>query len=309
MWAHIVAGVSGVLGGFTVGVTAARRGEEFAQLLRRRGAEVISAPAIEIVPLADDTELVAATRALIDEPPQVVVVTTGVGFRGWWEAAAGWGLTEQLRTVLGGARVLARGPKAVGAIRGAGLREYWSPESESSAQVRDRLLAEGIEGVRIAVQLHGETTEWEPLPDLCAALRTAGADVVPIPVYRWQPPPDPAPMDHLIDAVISGNVDCLTFTSAPAVASLLTRSQQTQRLEAVLAALRGPVLAAGVGPITAGPLTRLEIPVTIPDRSRLAALVRHLETRLPRHAARLSEIQNDSVATEFTAENTIGKTP
>ena len=53
------------LNGFVVGVTAARRSEELAHLLERRGAEVLSAPALRIVPLADDSELLAATHACI----------------------------------------------------------------------------------------------------------------------------------------------------------------------------------------------------------------------------------------------------
>ena len=53
------------LAGFTVAVTAARRKEELGALLDRRGARVIYAPAIRIVPLSDDTELVAATREVL----------------------------------------------------------------------------------------------------------------------------------------------------------------------------------------------------------------------------------------------------
>ena len=53
-------------------------------------------PAIRIVPLADDTELLAATRSLLAAPVDVVVATTGIGFRGWIEAAEGWGLGARL---------------------------------------------------------------------------------------------------------------------------------------------------------------------------------------------------------------------
>src|ERR1700728_3592107 len=50
------------LAGYAVGITAERKREEFAAALERRGATVISAPAIRIVPLADDRELREATR-------------------------------------------------------------------------------------------------------------------------------------------------------------------------------------------------------------------------------------------------------
>lgn len=277
----------GCLAGFTIGITAARRADEFATLLVRRGADIVSAPAIRIIPLADDTELERVTRQLIVEPPQLTVATTGIGFRGWMEAAEGWGIAEELRATLAATRMLARGPKAKGAIRAAELREEWSPASESSAEVLDHLLAEGVEGVRIAVQLHGATTEWEPVPDFCEVLRCAGADVVPVPVYRWMPPEDQGPMDQLIEAIVTANLDCVTFTSAPAVASMLMRAKETGLLEGVLHALRGRVLAACVGPITAAPLEELGVATSIPGRARLGALARHVAEELPRRANRI----------------------
>lgn len=129
---------------------------------------MVHGPALRIVPLANDGELLSATKELIDEPPHIVVATTAIGFRGWVEAADGWGLGEALLARLGDTELLARGPKAKGAIRAAGLTEEWSPSSDSMAEVLDRLLEQGVEGRRIAVQLHGE-----PLPGFVEALRAA----------------------------------------------------------------------------------------------------------------------------------------
>src|SRR5689334_21717139 len=81
---------------FSVGVTAARRADELAALLERRGAVVQRAPALRIVPLPDDAELLAATKQLMDKGPDIVVATTAIGFRGWIEAAEGWGLGSGL---------------------------------------------------------------------------------------------------------------------------------------------------------------------------------------------------------------------
>ncbi|ANS27365.1 bifunctional uroporphyrinogen-III synthetase/response regulator domain protein [Rhodococcus opacus] len=273
--------------GFTIGITASRRAEEFATLLTRRGATVVHAPAIRIIPLADDTELERVTRQIIDNPPEIVVATTGIGFRGWMEAADGWGEAEELGRALASSRLLARGPKAKGAIRAADLREEWSPASESSAEVLDHLLGEGVEGKRIAVQLHGATTEWEPVADFCEVLRCAGADVIAVPVYRWTPLEDQAPMDRMIELIASGGLDAVSFTSAPAVASLLTRAKETGMIEMVLHSFRHRVLAACVGPVTAGPLRELEVPTTMPARSRLGALARHIAAELPRRANKI----------------------
>ena len=265
------------LAGYTVAVTAARRKEELGALLDRRGARVIYAPAIRIVPLADDADLVAATREVLDRPIDLVVATTGVGFRGWLEAADAWDLplVEHLRS----ARVLARGPKARGAIRGGGLVDAWSPESESSAEVLSHLIsgAEGsLEGRRIAVQLHGD-----PLPDLVAGLRAAGAEVLTVPVYRWVLPEDVGPVRRLVSTVVAGGVDAVTFTSAPAAASLLTVADELGLRDDLVTALTGRVLAVAVGPVTAGPLDAAGIQSVQPVRARLGALAREVVARLP----------------------------
>ncbi|MGY1814983.1 uroporphyrinogen-III synthase [Blastococcus sp. SYSU D00820] len=265
------------LAGYTVAVTAARRKEELGALLDRRGARVVHAPAIRIVPLADDAELVAATRAVLAAPVDLVIATTGVGFRGWLEAADAWDLP--LVQHLSGARVLARGPKARGAIRGGGLVDAWSPESESSAEVLEHLLsgAEGpLAGRRIAVQLHGD-----PLPDLVSGLRTTGAEVLTVPVYRWVPPEDVTPVHRLVRSVVAGGVDAVTFTSAPAAASLLQIAEELGERDRLVAAMRGRVLAVAVGPVTAAPLEAAGIPTRQPERARLGALAREVVARLP----------------------------
>lgn len=253
------------LAGFTVAVTADRRREELCALLERRGARVVLAPAVRIVPLPDDSASEEATRRCLEAPLDLVVATTGVGFRGWLSAAEGWGLARPLLERLAAARIVARGPKAKGALRAAGLIEEWSPESECSAEVLSHLIEGGVAGLRIAVQLHGD-----PLPELVGGLRNAGAHVIEVPVYRWAPPEDTAPLERLREQVASRQVDAVTFTSAPAVTSLLERDDDGE----ILNALREEVLAACVGPVCAAPLQRLGVPTVQPTRGRLGALVR-----------------------------------
>lgn len=269
----------GPLAGFTVGVTAARRADELGTLLERRGAAVLHAPALRIVPLADDSELLAATKDIIGQAPDIAVATTAIGFRGWVEAADGWGLGEDLLARLREVRILARGPKVKGAVRAAGLTEEWSPPSESMAEVLDRLLAEGVDGLRIAVQLHGE-----PLPGFVESLRAGGAEVVGVPVYRWLPPEDLGPVDRLIDAAVARTLDAVTFTSAPAAVSLLSRAEDRGLLDDLLAALGHDVLAACVGPVTALPLRERGLTTVQPARFRLGPLVQLLCQELPARA-------------------------
>ena len=268
------------LAGYTIGITADRRREELGTALERRGAKVVYGPAIQLVPLEDDTQLLEATRQCLAAALDYVVVTTGIGFRGWIEAAETWGMAPALIELLGGAQILARGPKARGAIRAAELREAWSPESESSHEVLEHMLANyELDGQRVAVQLHGE-----PLPDLVDSLRAAGANVIEVPVYRWVPPEDEQPLRRLIEATATASLDCVTFTSAPAAANFLRTADDLGVGNELRSALKEAVLCVAVGPVTAEPLVRADVPVVQPDRFRLGALVREVVEQLPARA-------------------------
>jgi uroporphyrinogen-III synthase len=263
------------LAGFSIVLTGDRRADEFGAALARRGATVLHAPVLRIIPLEEDTELLRATRALLDDPPDDVIVTTAIGFRGWIEAADAAGLAPELLTVLGRARLLARGPKARGAIRAAGLVEAWAAESETTGEVVKRLLGEGVAGHRVAVQLHGLPDE-----DLLAQLPAAGATMARIQVYRWGPSPDPVAVQRSIDATCAHTVDAVMFTSAPGSQAFLDAARHAGRFDDVVDALRVDVVAAAVGPVTAAPLRAVGLDPLVPDRFRLGALVRAVADHL-----------------------------
>ncbi|MDE0546899.1 uroporphyrinogen-III synthase [Microbacterium sp. C7(2022)] len=279
--------LSAALEGCTILIAVDRRSLELTAALERHGATVRTAPALTIVPHIDDDALLSATRDLIANPPAVVVVTTGVGFRGWMEAADEAGVLDDLHAALEGAQIVARGPKARGAIQQAGLVADWVAESETSAELGEYLLAQGMEGRRVAVQHHGSGADG--LDDL---FQTAGADVVSLTVYRWGPPPDPEVVRRSVIATAQGEVDAVLFTSAPGAAEWLA----TARREGVLDDIAdlsdtGRILMASVGPVTAGPLRRAGIEPLVADRGRLGSLVRAVVTHFGSgHAAHLPTV-------------------
>lgn len=262
--------LSAALDGCTVVIAVDRRSSELAAALERHGAVVRHAPALTIVPHIDDDALVAATRTLISDAPDIVVATTGVGFRGWMEAADEAGLADELHAALAGAQIVARGPKARGAIQQAGFTADWVAESETSAELGSYLLAEGVAGRRVAVQHHGSGADG-----LDELLGDAGADVVSLTVYRWGPPPDPAVVARSVVAAAQGEVDAVLFTSAPGAAEWIAAAGREGALEAIVdRSRRGRLLLAAVGPITAGPLQDAGIEPLVAERGRLGALVR-----------------------------------
>ena len=265
----------GDLTGVTIGVTAERRADEFIGALERNGATVRHAPMIHIVPLPDDTQLRAATETVLADGIDLLAVTTGAGFRGWVEAAEGWGLCDRLLTILTSAKIFTRGPKGKGAVRGRGLTEEWSAPEESNRQLFGHLLESGVKGKRIAVQLHGS-----PLPEFTSALADAGAELVEVQPYRWEWPADMEPAYRLLDGVIERKVQAIAFTSAPASSNMLALARRHGVYDELLEALRGDVACACVGPVTAAPLADAGVPTLQPERQRLGALVKLLVAEL-----------------------------
>jgi uroporphyrinogen-III synthase len=129
----------GALSGFTIAVTADRRAEEQAELIARRGGEVLLGPVIRTLPLGGESGLVRSTEALIADPPELVVLSTALGVRGWFSGAEGLGLDGDLLESLGRAEVLVRGPKARGASLTAGLEVDWSAPNATYAEVIEYL--------------------------------------------------------------------------------------------------------------------------------------------------------------------------
>lgn len=206
-----------VLTGTRILVTAQRRATDLSSALMRRGAEVDKAATLGVEAHIDEQTLVWRTRKLIADPPDIVVVTTGIGFRSWLETAETMGLREPLHRVLAKARIVARGPKARGAIQATGLVADWVAESETSREMAEYLVAEGVDGLRIAVQHHGAGDDG-----LESTLTEAGASTVSLVVYRWGPPPDPEAVVKSVREVASGGYDTVVFTSAPGASAWLS---------------------------------------------------------------------------------------
>jgi uroporphyrinogen-III synthase len=272
------------LDGFRIGVTAARKVDEQRTLLERRGAEVSCAPVLSTDPnQVDDNELRAATTDVLSRPIDMFLATTGIGMKTWFAAADSWGMADELVAAIAQAQILARGPKSVGALRHRGLRELWAPQSECFEDVLAHLRGRELAGMRIVVQEHGQS-----LSMVAHALRRRGADVSVVTVYRVAGAADPEPMFKLIDLIADRRLDAVTFTSAPAVAALMDATGPTGRREAVITAFQDDVVASCVGPVTAAAFELWGVPTVFPERSRLAAMVKQLETELPSRRSGLS---------------------
>lgn len=206
---------------------------------------------IRTLPLSDEPALRSATLELMGRPPDVLVLCTALGTRGWFSAAEGLGLDIGLASALRGAEVIARGPKAAGAAVALGVHVSWVTPEATYGEVIEHLAGRGAirddgTAVRVAVQLDGRDSSG-----MCESLTTLGYDVVPVRVYRSTLPDDTGPADRIISAVEERLVDAVTFTSANAVDNFVELARRDGTWPQVLGALNSGVIVCCVGPVTA----------------------------------------------------------
>lgn len=263
------------LAGRRVAVTAHRRADDQIAALRRQGAEVIHAATMQIVPVAEDTQLVADTEAMLAADIRALLVTTGQGFGTWLDALPPE-LRERTERLIAGIDVFCRGPKARGAVRQRGFADPAVAPGETTASLVDVVLDAGVRDVPVGLQRHGYMPEKE-----LARLTGAGCSVHVVAPYRWLPGPDQEAVHVLIAEIIAGQLDAITFTAGPAVEALFAAARAADTLEALQGALRdGRCLAVAVGHVTAQPLQDADVPVIFPERERMGAMLRLLGERL-----------------------------
>jgi len=235
--------------GHLVAVTGHRRVEELAAHLQTLGAAVTRGPMMQTRPIAENGRLRASTQLVIARPPEYLVATTGIGVRSWLNAAASYGGRDRLVDALRDTRILARGPKVVGALSEAGLHPWFVEPSGRTQPMIDLLHRRSLTGAHVAFQLPGSRME-----EATEALRAFGAWVTPVAAYEWTWPEDLAPAKRLLRAVAERHVSAVTFTSRPAVQNFVTLARQEGIDEQVRTALQGPVASVCVGEVTADEL-------------------------------------------------------
>jgi len=236
-----------------------RRADEMRSLIERQGAAGTVVPSMREVPLESNERAFGFARALLAGEIDVVVFLTGVGTRTLLDAVSTRFEREEILAALRKVIVAVRGPKP-----SAVLREWQVPIALRAAEPntwRELLAAleaaNAIASKRIVVQEYGKpSTQFEH------ELRSRGATVEQVAVYRWALPENVEPLRAAIGDTIAGNFDVLLFTSANQLESVLEVAESLGQTDAWLAAARRCVIGS-IGPTASETIREHGLPVDV----------------------------------------------
>ncbi|MEZ5218876.1 MAG: uroporphyrinogen-III synthase [Ilumatobacteraceae bacterium] len=259
------------LDGYAIGVTADRRAADEIEPLTALGSSVIHGPTMRTLPLGHDDGLRMVTQSIVERPPDGVIAVTGLGLRAWLAAAEVWGVGDGVVQSLSGTIVFAGTAASERALRDAGI----STVRRIDGSVED-LVAQVVHDLSQS----GRVVLEQPSPvefELGDALRQAGIQITPVPVYEWTLPDDIRPALRLIDAAANGTLHAVTFTSAPAMQNLFMMAAEYDLDRLLRSALNGRVIPMCVGPICLAAAERCGVRrVEIPSKYRIPAMVEGL---------------------------------
>ena len=260
-----------------------RRSPELALLVMNYGGTPVVAPSLRELPLESNLEsssgALAFANDVMRERFDLVVLMTGVGVRMLIKLVEPSLGRDPFVQALGRARILARGPKPVAALRELGVTPWGTVPSPNTwrellAALDARSAEMPLAGARVAVQEYGL-----PNLDLVGALAVRGADVVAVPIYRWAMPDDLAPLRAAVHAIVRTEIDFVLLTAGVQLVHLLRAAAELGLEPAVRRGLARMVVAS-IGPMTSEELRRHGLPIDYESsHPKMGFLVKELAER------------------------------
>lgn len=264
------------LRGRRIALPESRELDLFADMLTKRGSDVLRCPLVSIHDAPDSAPVLAWMQELIAQPFDQLIFLTGEGLRRMVALAErqGGSLRDEFVTALAPIPKLTRGPKPGAALRKIGLKADRVAVSPTTEGVIETLKAENLVGQRIGVQLYGT----DPNLKLVAFLQQAGALVSTVSPYIYADDVEDARVDQLIDALLAAEVDAVAFTSATQVRRLFQIARRREQGDAQLLAALRRLKVAAVGPVVRDELLAYGVQVDLMPESSffMKPLVREL---------------------------------
>ena len=279
------------LHGITVAITSSRRASELANLVRKfRGIPYI-APTIGI---KNKTPLNSECNHFIETISNVkmhfFIFMTGVGVFNLFQTLQ---KLQKLTTVnerLQDTIIIARSNKPKMELKKFGIKTKLVPDINTIEGILNLLKSFDLKNKNIGILWHGDSSN-----SFKRKLKSLGANVFDFSSYSYSSSleqknaslleqmgydyvaPNEEKIKNLIENLMDGMVDCITFTSPPAVNEFFQLAKRNNKFNLLKDKLNNNILVASVGPSTSDMLAKFHIMADImPNTYRMGAMIKEL---------------------------------
>ena len=279
------------LSGVTVAITSSRRASELASLVRKFGGIPYIAPTIGIKNKnALNSECIKFIETIRNERMQFFVFMTGVGVFNLFQNIQKFDnldiVIEKLRDTV----VIARSNKPAMELRKFGIRTNLVPDINTMEGILNLLGNFDIKNKNIGILWHGDYSHSfrEKLESLgskvfefssysyATSLGKTNAAMLKEMGYDYVPPSEEK-IGKLIEDIMEGTIDTITFTSPPAVKEFFEFAKRNNQIHALKERLNHNLLVVSIGPSTSKMLATFHVLVDVmPTTYRMGPMVKEL---------------------------------
>ncbi|MEW5974888.1 MAG: uroporphyrinogen decarboxylase [Acidobacteriota bacterium] len=267
------------LSGIRVVAFESRMAQEMTGLIVEQGGLPLVAPAMAEVPLAENVKALEFAEKLLAGRMQLVIFLTGAGTRRLIDVLATRYDLESIRQALTRTTVVARGPKPLAVLRTLGVSVAVTiPGPSTWRELLETLDSSErcppLQGLAVALQEYGA-----PNQELIDGLKSRGAELERVPVYRWTLPDDTGPLGRALDAILEEDCQTALFTNAVQVWHLFQFAEERKATAGLKNAL-SKMIVGSIGPNCSAALRERQVSVDVePARATMALLVEEVSRR------------------------------
>ncbi|ELK46122.1 UNVERIFIED_CONTAM: uroporphyrinogen-III synthase [Halobacillus marinus] len=262
-----------------IGVAADRRSEAITSLIENLGGRASVYP-IQGKQVLHEERCVRNVKDYLDEPFDLVVLTTGIGARTLNNAASERKLSRAFVKKLNTETLAVRGSKTMDWLKENEIKPALVAADGTMKDLVERIQKEAASGGRLFLQAYDQDDAvWKE------SLEQLGFSVYLSKPYTFEKP-SLSIIDNLKNAIFAGELDAVVFTSKTQVKNLFEKDADRSRLTA---SFEKDVTAVAVGKVTAEELAGQGISTVIqPARPKMGAMVVTLDRY---YKAKASEIK------------------
>ncbi len=249
---------------------------DLAEIVTKLGGQPRIVPTVEIGPVSDLEEVKKPLSLIAAGKADIIIFMSQNGVSSFLTLSEKLRLKSDVLKALHSMQVVAIGSKTGKMLEEQGIRVDITPADHSSNGLADALSRLDLRGKVLALPRTDKPTDY-----LNKRLDGTSAEIVQFTTYETRCPSDRTEILNLIEDILNGRIDIITFTSSATARNLIQIAEERRLADRLMNSLSEKVVVASIGPVTTSTLESLGVKVHVtPEEYTIEAMMEALDTYL-----------------------------